>query len=187
MSAPAKTSGRDIRSAARKILEEQGLDGVSMQAVADAVGVRPPSLYKHFADRADLLQAIIQDALEDLRRTVDRAVDSHGAAYQNLERMAMAYRTFAKKNSGAYRLIFADQAPANEADLQARLASAATLLKILTEAIGPEKALPGARTLVAFLHGFVLMETTGLFRFGGDINQAFRFGVKTILDALLAG
>jgi AcrR family transcriptional regulator len=183
MSAPAKTSGRDIRSAARKILEEKGFDSVSMQAVADAVGVRPPSLYKHFADRGGLLRAVTEDALDDLKRAVDKAVRTVPTR-ENLERMAIAYRTFAKKNPRAYQLIFAPDAPNEDADLQARLSSASTLLKILSEALGPEKALPAARTLVPFLHGFVLMEITGLFRFGGSVNHAFEFGLKTILDAL---
>jgi AcrR family transcriptional regulator len=183
MSAPSKTSSRDIRSAARQILEQRGLEYVSMQAVADAVGVRPPSLYKHFADRAALLRALTEDALEDLKRSVEKAVRSV-SRHENLERMAIAYRSFAKKNPGAYQLIFAPEAPNEETDLQARASSAALLLKILTEAIGPEKVLPSARTLVAFLHGFVLMEMNGLFRFGGSVNQAFDFGLRTILDAL---
>jgi AcrR family transcriptional regulator len=186
MSAPAKTSGRDIRSAARKILEEEGLENVSMQAVADAVGIRPPSLYKHFADRAGLLRALTEDALEDLKRSVDRVVRPVSPR-ENLERMAIAYRSFAKKNPGAYQLIFAPESANDETDLQARASSAAMLLKILSEAIGPERALPAARTLVAFLHGFVLMEMTGLFRFGGNINHAFAFGLNIILDALVGG
>jgi AcrR family transcriptional regulator len=186
MSAPQKTSVRGIRAAARIILEEQGLESVSMQAVATAVGVKPPSLYKHFTDRADLLRAVREEALAELQRAVDKSVRP-GSAYENLERMATAYRTFAKKNPVAYQLIFSAEAPSDEADRRARAASAATLLKLLTEAIGLERALPGARTLVAFLHGFVLMESSGLFRLGGDINQAFKFGVTTILDALLSG
>jgi len=186
MSAPAKTSGREIRSAARKILEEDGLDGVTMQAVADAVGVRPPSLYKHFADRADLLRGLTEDALEDLQRTVERAARP-GPARESLERMAAAYRNFAKRNPAAYKLIFSADTPNDESDLRARQASAGLLLAILTEAIGPESALPAARTLVAFLHGFVLMEMTGLFRLGGNISEAFGFGLKVILDATLRG
>jgi len=183
MSAPAKTSGREIRTAARKILEEEGLDSVTMQAVANAVGVRPPSLYKHFADRADLLRGMTEDALEELQRMVERGAN-HGSVRESLERMANAYRNFAKKNRGAYQLIFSTESPNDEADLKARLASAGLLLGILKEAIGPERALPAARTLVAFLHGFVLMEMGGLFRLGGDIGEAFEFGLSTILDAI---
>ena len=186
MSASAKTSGNDIRQAARKILEEQGLDSLSMQAVAEAVGIRAPSLYKHFANRADLVRALTTDAMEDLRHVLDTAVRP-GPALESLERMAKAYRAFAKKNPAAYYLIFAPESPNDEADRRTRFASAATLLNILTERIGPEKALPGARTLVAFLHGFVVMEMTGLFRLGGDTNRAFQFGLDTLLAALLSG
>jgi len=185
MSAPAKTSGKEIRSAARKILEQDGRDSVTMQAVADAVGVRPPSLYKHFADRADLLRGLTEDALEDLQRTVERAARP-GLPRESLERMAAAYRSFALKNPGAYQLIFAADAPGDATDLKARQASAGLLLNILTEVIGPHSALPAARTLVAFLHGFVMMEMSGLFRLGGNVGEAFGFGLKTILDSILA-
>jgi AcrR family transcriptional regulator len=185
MSAPAKTSARDIRSAARKILEAHGLESVSMQAVAAAVGIRAPSLYKHFADRAGLLRALTEDALQDLKSCVDKAIRP-ASPRENLERMAIAYRSFAKKNPGAYQLIFAPESSNDETDLQSRASSAAMLLKILSETVGPEKALPSARTLVAFLHGFVLMEMNGLFRFGGTINHAFDFGLKIILDALIS-
>ena len=186
MSAPSKTSAREIQSVARKILEAQGLDAVTMQAVADAIGIRAPSLYKHFASRADLLRALTEDALAELQRAVDKAVGARSPR-DNLERMAVAYRTFAKKNAGAYQLIFSADAPQDEADLKARSASAAGLLRILSEELGSEKALPAARTLVAFLHGFVLMEQGGLFRLGGSLNEAFEFGLRTILNALLPG
>jgi AcrR family transcriptional regulator len=184
MSAPAKTSDNVIKSAARKILEAEGLENLSMQTVAEAVGIRAPSLYKHFASRADLLKALTGDALQDLKQAVDKSVRP-GSHHSKLQRMANAYRTFAKRNPGAYNLIFNTEAAQEEADLRARMMSAATLLNILSEAIGPDKALLGARTLVAFLHGFIVMETGGLFRFGGDVNAAFNFGLNAILEALL--
>ena len=87
--------------------------------------------------------------------------------------MAAAYRAFAKKNPRAYQLIFEDIPLSldDRSDRDVRLAAAAALLRILSEVMGEEKALLGARTLVSFLHGFLSMELNGLFRFGGDIND----------------
>jgi len=66
MSAPPKTSDREICEAARRLLETEGEGGLSMQAVAQAVGVRGPSLYKRFANRSDLLSAVARDTLLEL-------------------------------------------------------------------------------------------------------------------------
>ena len=120
------------------------------------------------------------------RACVEKAARS-GSAYRSLERMAAAYRAFAKKNPRAYKLIFEDIPPFldGRSDRDARLAAAAPLLRVLADEVGEERALLGARTLVPFLHGFLLMELNGLFRFGGNINEAFRFGVSTTLNALL--
>jgi AcrR family transcriptional regulator len=186
MSARPKTSDAGIRAVARKLLEEGGIDNLSMLAVADAVGVRAPSLYKRFSSKSDLLLAVTGDTLLELQASVEKAVHPR-SAYRSLERMAAAYRAFAKKNPRAYQLIFEDIPLSldDRSDRDVRLAAAAALLRILSEAMGEEKALLGARTLVSFLHGFLSMELNGLFRFGGDINEAFRFGLSTILNALL--
>lgn len=42
------------------------MDAVTISAVAAAVGVRAPSLYKHVAHRHDLLQLIADDAAREL-------------------------------------------------------------------------------------------------------------------------
>jgi AcrR family transcriptional regulator len=162
------------------------MENLSMQTVADAVGVRAPSLYKRFASKSDLLSAISIDTLLDLQVSLDKVIRPRSVR-ANLERMAGAYRTFAKKNPRAYQLIYAESQASgdSESDLKARISASAALLSILKEAIGEQNALLGARTIVAFMHGFVSMEMTGLFRLGGDIDAAFTFGIVTILDALL--
>jgi len=44
--------------------------------------------------------------------------------------------------------------------------------------------LPLARTLTAFLHGFISMELANAFRLGGNIEAAFRDGLDTILGEI---
>jgi TetR/AcrR family tetracycline transcriptional repressor len=43
---------------ALQIIDEQGLEGLSLEKVARALGVKPPSLYHHFSDKADLLSEV---------------------------------------------------------------------------------------------------------------------------------
>ena len=53
--------------------------------------------------------------------------------------------------------------------------------------VGPERALEAARLVTAFAHGFVSMELSGAFRLGGDVDEAYRYGVGVLVDALTDG
>ena len=186
MSAPAKTSERAICEAVRNLLETGGEASLSMQAVAQAVGIRAPSLYKRFKSREDLLCAAARDALQELAELL-RHPPNDAQTYENLERMAHLYRKFAKKNPRTYALIFSSETMAAREDLlAARQAAAEPLFVLLAHAVGKDTALPAARLLVSYLHGFLSMELAKTFRFGGNIQDAFHFGLTKVLDSLLA-
>jgi AcrR family transcriptional regulator len=183
--APARTSRDAILSAARAILEEDGLDAVVMSRVADRVGVRGPSLYKHVTDRAALIRAVGEAVTADLARQLLLAV-STGDARADLTATAHAYRAFVLANPNGYGLLFAHLSP----DLQPDPAAIAELARPIVEAmsamVGPDDALPAARTFVAWAHGFVSMELAGAFRLGGGLDEAYASGVATILDGISA-
>ena len=73
-SAPDRLSPRahEIVDAARTLLEEEGLDALSMRRLADRIGIRAPSLYKHFADKQDLEAALISDGFVEQARASRR-------------------------------------------------------------------------------------------------------------------
>ncbi|GGL32638.1 TetR/AcrR family transcriptional regulator [Planomonospora parontospora] len=55
-----------IVSAARELLEEEGCDALTMRALADRLGIRAPSLYKHFSDKAAVEAALIERGLMEI-------------------------------------------------------------------------------------------------------------------------
>jgi len=180
--APARTSTDAIVVAARRILEDGGLTSVTMRSVADAVGVKGPSLYKRVPDRAALLRAVSESVVADLTRTMSRATES-GDPRADLRAAAVAYRTFVRRNPNGYRLLFADLAEANP-DPSALAAAGQPVVNAMTRLAGPSEALEGARTLVAWAHGFVSMELAGAFRLGGDLDAAYAFGIESILNGV---
>ncbi len=56
----------------------------------------------------------------------------------------------------------------------------------MTALAGTERALTATRTVTAWLHGFISMEQSGMFRLGGDIDAAFDDGLATLLDGIAA-
>lgn len=185
MPAPAKTSDAAVLAAARAILEERGLQALTMQAVADAVGVRPPSLYKRLRDRDALLARLELDTFDRLGRVLTQA-GAGAPPRAALEAQAHAFRRFAAENPRAYAVIYGpDSIRGAEADA-ARRAAVRPALDALAFLVGEARALAAARTLTAYLHGFVTIEGAGLFRLGGDVDAAFAEGVGMILDGIEA-
>jgi hypothetical protein len=62
--------------------------------------------------------------------------------------------------------------------------SSATFLRVVAELVGQAQALEAARLIVAWAHGFISMELAGAFRLGGDVDQAWDFGLDSILAAV---
>ncbi len=183
--APAKTSYPQIILAARSLIETVGLAELSMQTVADRVGIRAPSLYKHVQNRAELVRAVAEYTLNELRTTLEAAMQPHDPV-TSLRHMAITYRHFAHQSPTVYRLLFSSLSPEMQPSVEASELAAEPLLKTITTMVGSEEALKAARTFVAFMHGFVSMELTGAFRLGGSVDSAFKFGVETLIEALQA-
>lgn len=183
MPAPPKTSDAQIVEAARNLLEKKGRDGFSMNDVAAAVGVRAPSLYRRFADRAAILEAVELSLWRDLARTLAEAIVPH-QSLETLRSQARAYRAFAKTHPNGYSLMFDVQSRRTEEGASVRASALAPAMPALTALVGQEGALLAARVLTPFLHGFVSMEIGDAFRLGGGLDAAFEHGVATILHGL---
>jgi AcrR family transcriptional regulator len=184
MPAHSQTSTAAIVAAARHLLEERGTDALTMRDVADAVGVQAPSLYKRVRGRSDLLRLILEDVTDELTAAVDAAAGS-GDPAADLRAIAAAYRKFAHGNPVAYNLLYAPQAVPGAIARSQR--SSATLLRLVAEVAGQRHALPAARMLVAWANGFITMELAGAFRLGGDLEEAWDFGLDRVLNAIQRG
>jgi AcrR family transcriptional regulator len=155
-----------------------------MRDVAAAVGVRAPSLYGRFSDRAAMLAAIELKLLLELEQMLSKATVA-GEPVATLMAQAQAYRRFAKANPNGYALLFDVRSARTEEGTQARARSLAPSIPALSALVGEEEALLAARVLAPFLHGFVSMEIAGAFRLGGGLDTAFENGVSTILRGLM--
>ena len=183
MPAPPKTSDAQIVQAARGLLESNGRDGFSLSDVAAAVGVRAPSLYRRFEDRAAILEAVELSLWRDLATALTEAVVPRHSL-ETLRSQARAYRAFAKAHPNGYSLMFDVQSRRTEEGTRVRANALAPAMPPLTALVGQEGALSAARVLTPFLHGFVSMEIGDAFRLGGGLDAAFEYGVATILQGL---
>ena len=97
----------EILAAAEQLLIDRGSeDAVSIRAIADAVGVTPPSIYLHFADKEELFVAVCDARFEELSRRSAEAAEGADDPLDEIYRRGLAYIRFGLDNPEQYRILF---------------------------------------------------------------------------------
>lgn len=95
----------EIIAATKDLLAESASsDAVSIRAVADAVGVTPPSIYLHFADKDSLIEAVVADVFNELDAAMVGAAAGLDQPIDVLCAYGLAYVRFAIEHPEHYRL-----------------------------------------------------------------------------------
>ena len=99
----------EILDATTELLLETGhAKAVSIRAVAQRVGVTPPSIYLHFADKDALLDAVCARYFEKLDEEMQRVASQSGrdqpSTIDVLRAQGLAYVRFAMKTPELYRI-----------------------------------------------------------------------------------
>ncbi|HEX3335386.1 MAG TPA: TetR/AcrR family transcriptional regulator [Jatrophihabitans sp.] len=100
----------EIVAAAKELLAASAnSDAVSIRAVADAVGVTSPSIYLHFADKDELIQAVVGDVFAELDVAMVTAGDEVDEPLGKLRAYGLAYVEFAIGHPEHYRVATMDR------------------------------------------------------------------------------
>ncbi len=183
MPAPSRTSLEAIVSAGRDAVASGGIEALTMQAVAQQVGVRAPSLYKRVRNRSALVRLVVEDALRELGATLDAAART-GDPVTDLRALARAFRAFAHAQPNLFALLFVSVPDGSRPDTGLLANASSPVLRTAERLAGPDAALPAARTITAWAVGFVQMELAGAFQLGGDVEEAFEYGIGRLAAAL---
>ena len=144
MPTPAKTSRHQLIGIARALVEAGGVEALTVSAVAQGAGVKAPSLYKHFVDRAALLKAVEITILLELEAELRR--ETRGKTPKaRLKSMAHAYRRFGKAAPNRYRVIYSGNAFTDPEIREACLFSAQPLFEELRAAGIAEERIVAAK------------------------------------------
>ena len=96
----------EILQAARTLVQQEGIKGLTMRALGRAVGVTAPTLYDYFPAKEAVLDALFVQGAQILTRAFDVAIDSSQPGRERLRAIAVAYRRFAIEHPDLYLLIF---------------------------------------------------------------------------------
>src|SRR5579859_5752930 len=166
---------RELVSAARALLEQGGPETLSMRNLAERLGIRAPSIYKHFASKEALEAALITIAFEEQAALFAAALEG---SREPLSALAEAYRAYAKLHPQLYRLVY--DRSLNRSLLAA--GSEESAVAPVLEAAGNDRDL--ARAVWAFAHGMTILELNERFPADADLDAAWQRGLVALQRAL---
>ncbi len=176
------TPARVVATAAA-MADDLGLANLTMAALAEELGVRQPSLYKHVDGADGLRRALSLKAKEDLAEALSRSAVGR-ARGDAVHALARAYRDWALAHPGLYEALVPAPDPHDTQDV----AASDRIVSIVTDVMAgfslrDEAAIHATRALRACLHGFVTLERAGGFGLPVNIDASF----EQMIDGLVAG
>jgi AcrR family transcriptional regulator len=187
--------GKDrIFGAAKAVLEQEGIHGLSMRRIARESGMSPMSLYRHFADKDALLNALMADGLAAWEERV-RAIRSKGPL-QWLERLSEEFLSFALDEPHRFDAAFFLPAPKARQypdDFAAGRSPviAMTVIKIEQAKseglLGDTPALDAALSLSALAQGLISMHRARRFSGEAEFTALYRSVMRKSLKSLSSG
>jgi len=170
-----------VVAAGAALADEVGFTELTMGRLAERVGVRAPSLYKHIASQDDLNRRIAALALAE-------AADAIGAATQGragrdaLAAAARALRDFVLTHPGRYAATIG-LTPTGPDDpiAVAEMRGLGPFKAVLRGYdIAPQEMTHALRALRSIFHGFATLQATGGFQWSTDIDESFEWLIDLV-------
>jgi AcrR family transcriptional regulator len=166
----------EIVAAARRVLEEEGPEALTMRRVGDELSMKAPSLYKHFAGKAAIEVVLIEEAFVELGGALWAAV--HGLTpAAAVEPLLTTYRRMGLEHPNLYRLATVGELRRDE------------LVEGLEDWAGePFLLVMGepylAQVVWSAAHGMVTLELDGRYPPDSDLDRTWAEAIAAFVAAL---
>jgi AcrR family transcriptional regulator len=165
-----------VIEAACVLADEEGPESLTLSHLADRLGVRAPSLFKHVENLQDLRGAVAARVYQELER-VTQAADG------DLLALAVAWRRWAKEHPGMYALAARTHLAGS---VEQQQAGKVTLDRVLdaVRRVSSDDPVHGARAIRAMIHGFVLLEQAEGFGLDTSVEESFSRAMGALIRGL---
>ncbi len=185
---------RRVLDASVALIEAKGLSALSLREVARRAGVSHQAPYHHFADRAAILAALVEEGFGELGRRMHAADDPAGTVADRLVEVGVAYVEFALDRPAHFRIMFRPElldARRFHAAEKAGAAAFAVLERLMKALVAEASAPPASPRVLASLHWAVVHGLASLLLDGPlgleiPSRAARRRHVRAALEAMRA-
>ena len=172
----AGLTGDDVVASAAGLADEIGFQSVTMGLLADRLGIRAPSLYKHVDGLADLQHRLATLAMAELGEVIRDAVQGK-AGRDALAAMMSAVRAYVNAHPGRYSAtVGAEFAGPDDPLLAAGTRVINSIAAVLRGyGIAESEMNHAIRTLRSTMHGFAMLEASRGFQWDADPDESFEW------------
>ena len=173
-----------ILKTAADLADAEGIANVTLKALAEKLGVKPPSLYKHINGLEELNKALMLYGWKSLEKKVMRA--AVGKSKEDAIRAIFyAYRDYVKEHPGVFEAMQWYNMYQSEENLQATEEIVAVLFQVLSAYdLQEEQKVHIVRMFRVFLQGFLMVEIHGGFGNPVSITESFDFSLEILLNGI---
>ena len=158
---------------ASALADSEGPGAVTLARLAEKLGIKPPSLYKHVDGLDAVNRALAVRGLREANTRLQRATIGK-AGDEALFALAHAYWQFARDMPGLYAASLRAARPGENDVAAAGEAIIGTVLSVLAGyGVTGDDALHATRGLRAIIHGFVSLDAAGGFRLKLNLHESF--------------
>jgi AcrR family transcriptional regulator len=204
MSQPARTPRKrrsyhhgDLRRAlldeAVAMIHAEGVEAVTVREIGARLGVSRTALYRHFADKRALLEAVATEGFAALRERLASAWEGTGRGRAGFEAMGFAYVRFALDSPAHYRVMFGGfvDRKTRGAELAGEATAAFGTLVEALAALQRDGSARGDATLLmaryvwAVVHGVAMLAVAGQIPEAGGVEAMTRYAIERLQAAIL--
>ncbi|MGE2735963.1 TetR/AcrR family transcriptional regulator [Mycolicibacterium vaccae] len=168
-----KLSRDSIVNAAMTFLDREGWDALTINALANQLGTKGPSLYNHVHSLEDLRRTVRMRVVGDIIGMLNTVAEGR-TPDDAVVVMASAYRSYAHHHPGRYSAFTRMPLGGDDPEFtEATHAAAAPVIAVLSAyGLDEQSAFYAALEFWSAMHGFVLLEMTGVMA-GLDTDAVF--------------
>ena len=177
----AGLTGDDVVASAAGLADEIGFGAVTMGLLADRLGIRPPSLYKHVGGLADLQHRMATLAMTELGEVIRDAAQGR-AGLDALAALLTAVRGYVTDHPGRYlATVGAESSGPDDPLLAASTRVINSIAAVLRGyGIGEDEMNHAIRAIRSTMHGFAMLEASRGFQWDADPDQSFDWMIRFI-------
>jgi AcrR family transcriptional regulator len=184
MSRRAGLDQAGVVEAAARLVDEEGIEQLSLGRLAERLGVRVPSLYNHVAGLPGLKHDLALYCLRELLDRIRRATIGKSRA-EAIIALADAYRDYARQAPGRYALSLQAPPPGDkEVQVVAQQVVEVVLAVLAPYKLGEEEAIHAIRGLRSIVQGFISLEVAGGFGMPVDLDASFHWLINLYIAGL---
>lgn len=183
----AGLSAASVVTAAAALADESGYPTLTMGLLAQRLGVRTPSLYKHVEDLADLQHRVATLATTELGEAIRDAIQGR-SGLDALGALVATFRAYVTAHPGRYAATIGAQFTSPDDPLLAASTRVIDSIAAVLRGYGISDAEMNhaIRTLRCTLHGFAALHAADGFQWSGDPDETFDWMIRFLDGGLRA-